>query len=107
MQQTLILFSRAPRLGGGKSRLARDIGAVAALRFQRLMLARSVRRLGRDGCWRLRLAITPDREARPWFARLVGRKSAAPSANSRCDPGGLRFAHPPYIVPQARGDLGE
>ena len=78
MRRTLILFARAPRLGGGKSRLARDIGAVAALRFEWLMLARSRRRFGRDKRWRLRLAITPDREAR----RLGG-------------------------LPQGRGDLGE
>jgi rSAM/selenodomain-associated transferase 1 len=59
----LILFVRLPRLGSGKRRLARDIGAVAALRFERLMLARSLRRLGRDRRWRLRLAVTPDRDA--------------------------------------------
>jgi uncharacterized protein len=57
----LVLFARAPQLGAGKRRLARDIGAVAALRFERLMLARLLRRLGRDRRWRLRLAVTPDR----------------------------------------------
>jgi rSAM/selenodomain-associated transferase 1 len=61
MGRHLILFARLPRLGGGKRRLARDIGAVAALRFERLMLARSLRRLGRDRRWRLRVAATPDR----------------------------------------------
>jgi rSAM/selenodomain-associated transferase 1 len=66
MRQTLILFVRLPRLGTGKKRLARDIGAVAALRFERLMLARSLRRFGRDRRWRLRLAVTPDRAARCW-----------------------------------------
>jgi uncharacterized protein len=63
---TLILFVREPRLGTGKRRLARDIGAVAAVNFERLMLARSLRRLGRDRRWRLRLALTPDRAARRW-----------------------------------------
>jgi len=62
----LILFVRLPRLGVGKSRLARDIGAVAALRFERLMLARSLRRLSRDRRWRLRIGVTPDRAARLW-----------------------------------------
>jgi rSAM/selenodomain-associated transferase 1 len=61
IRRHLLLFARAPRLGAGKRRLARDIGAVEALRFERLMLARSARRLGRDGRWRLRLAVTPDR----------------------------------------------
>jgi uncharacterized protein len=77
LRRTLILFARAPRLGAGKRRLGRDIGALAALRFERGMLARSLRRFGRDRCWRLRLAITPDREA----SRLGA-------------------------VPQGRGDLG-
>ena len=63
MRRTLIIFARAPRLGGGKSRLAREIGAVAALHFERLMLARALRRFGRDRRWRPVLAITPDREA--------------------------------------------
>jgi rSAM/selenodomain-associated transferase 1 len=80
--QTLILFARLPRLGAGKRRLARDIGAVAALRFERLMLARSLRRLGRDRRWTLRLAVTPDRAAPRW-------------------PGGFP------VLPQGEGDLGE
>jgi uncharacterized protein len=66
MRRTLVLFVREPRLGGGKRRLARDIGAMAAVNFERLMLARSLRRLGRDPRWRLRLAVTPDRAARRW-----------------------------------------
>ena len=78
VRPTLILFARAPRLGAGKSRLARDIGAAAALRFERAMLALSRRRLGRDRRWRLVLAITPDREAQRLGA-----------------------------LPQERGDLGE
>jgi len=66
MRRTLILFVRLPRPGVGKKRLALDVGTVAALRFERLMLARSLRRLGRDRRWRLRLAVTPDRAARTW-----------------------------------------
>jgi glycosyltransferase A (GT-A) superfamily protein (DUF2064 family) len=57
----LILFLRLPRLGAGKRRLARDVGEVAALRFQRLMIALMLRRLARDRRWCLRLAVTPDR----------------------------------------------
>ena len=85
MRRHLVLFVRLPRLGAGKKRLARDIGAVAALRFQRLMLARLLRRLGRDRRWRLRLAITPDR---PW-------------------PRGLRLAAGIIVTPQGQGDLGD
>jgi rSAM/selenodomain-associated transferase 1 len=60
MRARLILFARAPQLGGGKRRLAHDIGAVRAVRFERLMLGSLLRRLGRDRRWRLRLAVTPD-----------------------------------------------
>jgi uncharacterized protein len=84
MRRHLVLFVRAPALGRGKRRLARDIGDIAALRFERVMVARLLRRLGNDRRWRLRIAVTPDcacREARHW----------------RC---GIE------IVPQGRGDLG-
>jgi hypothetical protein len=67
-------------LGVGKTRLARDIGDVAALRFERQMLALLLRRLGRDRRWRLRIAVTPDR---------------------------ARLPSPIVTVPQGRGDLGE
>jgi rSAM/selenodomain-associated transferase 1 len=82
MRCHLILFARLPRLGSGKRRLARDIGAVAALRFERLMLARSLRRFGRDRRWQLRMAVTPDRAARGWPGRFP-------------------------VLPQGGGDLGE
>ena len=71
MRRHLILFVRQPRLGVGKRRLARDIGDVAALRFERTMLALMVRRLGRDRRWHLRLAVTPDRAGRNWPGKLV------------------------------------
>jgi len=82
MRRHLILFVRLPRFGTGKRRLARDIGAVAALRFERLMLARSLRRLDRDRRWSLRLAVTPDFAVRDWPGRL-------------------------NITPQGAGDLGQ
>jgi len=65
MRRHLVLFLRAPRLGRGKRRLAREIGDVAAVQFERLMLALLLRRLGHDRRWRLRLAITPDRARLP------------------------------------------
>jgi rSAM/selenodomain-associated transferase 1 len=74
MRGQLILFARAPQLGGGKRRLAHDIGEVGALRFERLMLMRLLRQLGGDRRWRLRLAVTPDRairQARHWRHGVV------------------------------------
>jgi uncharacterized protein len=84
MPRTLVLFVRAPQLGTGKRRLARDIGDIAALRFERAMIALLLRRLAKDRRWRLRVAVTPDharRRAHTW------RSGAA-------------------IVSQGRGDLG-
>lgn len=60
----LLLFVRAPRLGQGKRRLARELGDIAALRFERLMIARLLRRLGRDPRWTIRIAVTPDEASR-------------------------------------------
>jgi uncharacterized protein len=68
-RRNLVLFVRAPRWGVGKRRLAREVGDGAALRFERAMLGRLVRRLGRDRRWHLRLGVTPDpasRRARLW-----------------------------------------
>lgn len=84
MRRHLVLFVRAPALGRGKRRLAHEIGDVAALRFEQLMIARLLLRLGNDARWHLRIAMTPDqacRRARAW--------------------------QPAYtVVGQGRGDLG-
>jgi uncharacterized protein len=69
MRRHLLLFVRAAELGHGKRRLAREIGDVATVRFERLMLALLLRRLAADRRWRLRIAVTPDkarRRARYW-----------------------------------------
>jgi rSAM/selenodomain-associated transferase 1 len=84
MQRRLILFLRAPVMGRGKRRLARAIGDGAALGFERVMIARLLRRLGRDRRWRLRIAVTPDRACREM----------------------RRWARTAEIVPQHGGDLG-
>ena len=81
MRGDLVLFVRAPALGRGKRRLARDIGDVAAANFERRTIALMLRRLGRDRRWRLRLAVTPD------------RAFVAPRARARA-------------TPQRQGDLG-
>jgi rSAM/selenodomain-associated transferase 1 len=84
MRRHLVLFVRVPALGHGKRRLARGIGDVAALGFERLMIARLLRRLGNDRRWQLRIALTPHhacRAARQWRRGIE-------------------------IVPQGGGDLG-
>ncbi len=57
----LFIFTRAPRLGRGKRRLAREVGARAALRFHVAVLHRLARAAARDGRFRTVLAVTPDR----------------------------------------------
>lgn len=55
----LVVFARLPRLGAGKRRLAKGVGAVEALRFQRTMLGITLRRLSGDQRWITWLAMTP------------------------------------------------
>ncbi|HEV7997646.1 MAG TPA: DUF2064 domain-containing protein [Stellaceae bacterium] len=74
MRGHLVLFVRAPQLGRGKRRLASEIGDLDAVRFERLMIALLLRRLGGDRRWTLRIAITPDRarrHARHWRAGVA------------------------------------
>ncbi len=56
----LVVMARAPRLGCGKRRLARDIGALEAWRFYRGETGRLLQRLSGDARWHLWLAVTPD-----------------------------------------------
>jgi hypothetical protein len=81
MRDTVVVFARAPRLGTVKRRLARDIGARAALRFHVATLTALLRGLQACGRFDVVLAVTPDR--------------------ARVDvPAGVR------VIPQGRGDLG-
>ena len=69
---TVIVFARAPRLGAVKRRLARGIGAMAALRFYRAQLAATLR-AARDPRWQLVLVTTPDHARTRWPARAPQR----------------------------------
>lgn len=86
MRPRLILFAKAPVIGGAKSRLAAGIGQVPAWRIYRAMLSALTRRL-RDSRWDLVLAVAPDRAVRRRFP------GAWPEDLAR--------------VPQGGGDLGE
>ena len=56
----LVVMSKAPRIGAAKTRLARDIGGVEALRFYRSNTANLLRRLGGDPRWQTVIAGAPD-----------------------------------------------
>jgi len=62
VRDTAIVFARVPRLGAVKRRLARDIGARAALRFHAATLNRLLRALAAERSFRTVLAATPDRQ---------------------------------------------
>lgn len=83
---TLLVMAKSPRLGLGKTRLAAGVGRVAALRINRMLQARTLRRLARDGRWRTVLLVSPDRD--------VGR--AAPGV----------WPRDVTRAPQGPGDLG-
>ena len=89
MRRHLVLFVRAPALGSGKRRLAREIGDVATVRFERLMIALLLRRLAQDRRWRLRIAVTPDKarhQARHWRRSIeaVGQGGGNLGVRMRC-----------------------
>lgn len=72
MMRHLIIFTRAPRLGRVKRRLASEIGAPAALRFHRAMLTQLARGIGQDPRWKVWLAVTPDIHAQSSFNLFTG-----------------------------------
>ncbi|MBX2804499.1 MAG: TIGR04282 family arsenosugar biosynthesis glycosyltransferase [Hyphomicrobiales bacterium] len=67
-RRRLVLMVKEPRAGWVKTRLAREIGTAAALRFYRTACANLIRRLSSDPRWCLVLAISPDRAltSRAW-----------------------------------------
>ncbi|MEE8274303.1 MAG: TIGR04282 family arsenosugar biosynthesis glycosyltransferase [Alphaproteobacteria bacterium] len=79
-RQHLVVFVRAPRVGAVKSRLAADIGALAAWRFYRDSMAAVLRRVARDRRWTCWLAVTPDRFARTgrFWPRCLPRIAQGP-----------------------------
>jgi hypothetical protein len=79
----LIVFARAPRLGAVKRRLARGIGAMAALRFYRRQLAATLREAARPGPWRAAIAATPDRARARWPRRLEVRPQGGGDLGAR------------------------
>lgn len=77
---TLIVLAKAPQIGHGKTRLARDIGAIEALRRNRAMQAHTLRQ-AQNAQWRVILAVSPDRS-------IAARFSAWPDNIPRIAQGG-------------------
>lgn len=60
LQRHLVIMVKAPRLGRVKTRLGKEVGAVAAWRFYLQTAGHTIQRLGNDPRWTLWLQITPD-----------------------------------------------
>lgn len=71
MTPRLVVFARAPVIGGAKTRLARGIGKVSAWRIYRAMTAKTLRRT-RDGRWDTVLAVSPDAALKRRFSAWPG-----------------------------------
>lgn len=69
MKPRLFVMTKAPFIGGAKSRLARGIGAVSSWRIYRAMLASLTRKL-KDKRWDFILATTPDSALRRRFPHV-------------------------------------
>jgi len=83
----LVLFTRAPRLGQVKRRLARTIGPLLALHFHRGTTAALLKKLNLDPRFSLWLAVTPDGAG--------GIERAWPEATHT------------HVIPQRVSDLGQ
>lgn len=59
-RRRLVIMVKAPRAGRVKTRLAKDIGLVAATQFYRRTSAAVIQRLSGTGRWQTILAVTPD-----------------------------------------------
>jgi hypothetical protein len=71
----LVVMVRAPVMGAVKTRLGREIGAAAALRFYRTCTASLLRRLGSDPRWEVCLAVTPDGAlGKSWWPQAIPRR---------------------------------
>lgn len=82
MKNTLVIFVKAPRIGRVKTRLAKDIGQVAAWRFYKHTVSGIIKRVGR-GKWQTVICLSPDDDRAVFF--------------------GTDYP----IIPQGGGDLGQ
>ncbi len=99
MQNHLVIFAKAPRIGRVKSRLAAGIGPVGAWAFQRNQLKHLTRRLSLDPRWCCWLAAAPDRSV---FDHALWHR-AAPGTTARISQGpgdlGARMARVMALLP--------
>jgi rSAM/selenodomain-associated transferase 1 len=95
---TVFVFARAPRLGAVKRRLAREIGARAALDFHRATMLALLRGLAADRRFRTVLAITPDRARFPLPVRLPRVGQGAGDLGARMHRAAARAPHGRVVI---------
>lgn len=94
VEQHLVVFARAPRLGAVKRRLAAGIGAVAARGFYVETTRALLRRVTGDTRWRSVIAVTPDaaaRRGRHWPGSVARLSQGHGDLGARMERAMLRF----------------
>jgi hypothetical protein len=93
MRRHVVIFAKEPRLGAAKTRLARDIGAAAALHFYETTLRQVLLRVAGNRSWSCHLAVAP----RSFLGTVRRRWPWLPHAVALMDQGegdlGARMAH--------------
>jgi uncharacterized protein len=97
-RDTVFVFARAPRLGAVKRRLAREIGARAALDFHRATLLTLLRSLAADPRFRTVLAITPDRARVPLPVRIPRVPQGGGDLGARMQRAAARVPHGRVVI---------
>ncbi len=108
LPQHLIVMAKAPQMGRVKTRLAKDIGTVAAWSFYRQTLRRVIRRVARDQRWQTWLCVSPDRSVggdRIWPVPLARMAQGSGDLGDRM--GRAMAAVPPGPVVLIGADIPE
>lgn len=101
LENHLIIFTRTPRAGSAKRRLAADIGVGATMRFARANLDHLARKLGPDKRWSCSLAVSPDRDAGGnygWPLRLARNPQGPGNLGQRMARAMARMGPGPVVI---------
>jgi hypothetical protein len=98
MRDTVFVFARAPRLGAVKRRLAREIGARAALDFHRKTMIALLRGLAAERRVRTVLALTPDHARFPLPMRVARVGQGAGDLGARMQLATARVKHGRVVI---------
>ncbi len=99
-QNNLVLMVKTPKMGHVKTRLAKDIGPLAATQFYRFTAHRLIVRLSQDPRWKTFIAIAPDANQNHWPWPKTAQKEPQGSGNlgHRMQRVFNRHAHNPTLI---------